>query len=266
MVHLYLPPELLHLVFSALEVDKHCLVSCALVCKSWREIVRVHLFARLGAIHVSTFGDFDAFLGANPMIARCVKYLKLEGNTFPYARNVLGSVIKRDTLAGILSKLPALKHLSLKCLRYRAHSLTDGQKAEFAPLRLQRLDIDRWYELTDMHALSAFHALLSLFILDTLQVKNVRLRNEQVVPGAGTIPIRKLVLRDSGTGSPPWSLDLLARVLKPGSLKMMSAHCTQSAERMECMRAFFREAARNVKELELGLPPPAGNQLGNTRE
>lgn len=112
-----LPLDIQLSVFDVLQDYKITLHTCAVVCKAWLGLSRRYLFRKMGIYSVDV-EHFNDFLGSSEGAAICsyVQHLKLLGAHLPNTLGLTSPRIGLSFLHDLLSKLPALRHLSLLML------------------------------------------------------------------------------------------------------------------------------------------------------
>ncbi|KAI0090841.1 hypothetical protein BDY19DRAFT_992248 [Irpex rosettiformis] len=106
-----LPAELTDAILDQLRGDKSTLLNCAVVCSSWLQTSRYHLFHTLRIDNSKpsrSFSDFVAFIRGSPHICAYIHSLSLQGNGTDAIPGI-GPIL----LSQILRELPSLCDLEL---------------------------------------------------------------------------------------------------------------------------------------------------------
>ncbi|KAI0744975.1 hypothetical protein C8Q76DRAFT_701884 [Earliella scabrosa] len=251
-----LAPELFLHILSILESDRAAFSSAALVCKTWRDAARPHLFE---SITIKCPEDFTAFsdhvLDSNAEgIAPYVKHLTLAGVITEH--NIVGLTLAPEALTSVLVKFPALQHLTLDHFRLRVPYGAPARTYLRTPL--QRLDISCFYHGSmPQTALATLHTFFSLFTIDTLTVNEVVFKKDgafeaDIARFARSLSVRKLVITNLASCATEM-LDVLAPLLLPAALKEIRVTCTKWVVFSCGLCRFLRQVGSRIARLHLDL-------------
>ncbi|RDX46371.1 hypothetical protein OH76DRAFT_1485611 [Lentinus brumalis] len=121
------PPETVDAILSHVEGDITTLRSCRLVGASWAALARPYLFRKVvcrPGVPTRTWVDFFEFLATLPDIARCIRWLTINGFTPKTPSNM--SAVEIERVLEVLERLPLLIRL------YITRVTLPGRQAEDA--------------------------------------------------------------------------------------------------------------------------------------
>ena len=259
-----LPMELTDAILDQLHGDKRTLFNCSVVCSSWLQASRYHLFHSLridNAERSQVFSEFLTFIRNTPHISVYIDSLSLQGNGNHYFRGI-GPFL----LSQILEELPSLRNLELDNVIWE-RALRFGENVEpvlanwprinkpLTSLFLRRLRSDGTYGRSclvndTIEAMSIFSSLKSL----TLE----RITFSKIVEPPVEIGVPRICLEqlDIGAAAEPGIipsrdyLDILKATLSTETLSKLNVRC-HNRMHTEQVGHFVREL--NLSDLSLDL-------------
>lgn len=195
-----LPMELTDAILDQLHDDIPTLLTCSVICSSWLQATRYHLFYSLRINNTKsgrTFSDFLAFIKSSPDICVYIHSLGLQGDGADAAQ-CIGPFL----LSQILQRLPCLRNLELDNVIWeRAYSFGENGEPILASwprldksstsLVLRRFRSDRVHGRTCL-VNDIFEALSTFSSLRSLKLERIKYSRIMEPPSENGVPRLRL--------------------------------------------------------------------------